>query len=73
MSIPSIAHQNMAANYWESTQRKNWQFSKEQLASMRQKLEDEDPGLVQSFGLPQLPHLNIFFNQRKHSHTPSRG
>lgn len=63
----------MAANYWESTQRKNWQFSKEQLASMRQKLEDEDPGLVQSFGLPQLPHLNIFFNQREHSHTPSRG
>ncbi|KAK7735248.1 RNA polymerase II holoenzyme cyclin-like subunit [Cytospora paraplurivora] len=54
----------MAANYWESTQRKNWQFSKEQLASMRQKLEDEDQGLVQSFGLPQLPHLNIFFNQQ---------
>lgn len=54
----------MAANYWDSTQRKNWQFTKEQLASMRQKLEDEDPGLVQSFGLPQLPHLNIFFNQQ---------
>lgn len=56
----------MAANYWESTQRKHWQFTKEQLAAMRQKLEDEDPGLVQSFGLPQLRHLNIFFNQRKH-------
>ncbi|KUI62822.1 RNA polymerase II holoenzyme cyclin-like subunit [Cytospora mali] len=53
----------MAANYWESTQRKNWQFTKEQLASMRQKLEDEDPTL-QNFGLPQLPHLNIFFNQQ---------
>lgn len=55
----------MAANYWESTQRKHWQFTKDQLASMRQKLEDEDPGLVQSFGLPQLRHLNIFFNQRQ--------
>ncbi|KAF3765520.1 hypothetical protein M406DRAFT_88389 [Cryphonectria parasitica EP155] len=54
----------MAANYWESTQRKHWQFTKEQLASIRQKLEDEDPALVQSFGLPQLRHLNIFFNQQ---------
>lgn len=55
----------MAANYWDSTQRKHWQFTKEQLASMRQRLEDEDPGLVQSFGLPQWRHLNIFFNQRE--------
>lgn len=55
----------MAASYWDSTQRKNWTFTKDQLASMRQKLEDEDPALVQSFGLPQLRHLNIFFNQRE--------
>lgn len=54
----------MAANYWDSSQRKNWTFTKDQLANMRQKLEDEDPALVQSFGLPQLRHLNIFFNQR---------
>ncbi|KAJ0124716.1 cyclin-C [Diaporthe amygdali] len=54
----------MAANYWDSTQRKHWQFTKEQLSSMRQRLEDEDPGLVQSFGLPQWRHLNIFFNQQ---------
>ena len=55
----------MAANYWDSSQRKHWQFTKEQLSSMRQRLEDEDPGLVQSFGLPQWRHLNIFFNQRE--------
>lgn len=55
----------MAANYWDSSQRKHWTFTKDQLANMRQKLEDEDPALVQSFGLPQLRHLNIFFNQRK--------
>lgn len=55
----------MAASYWDSTQRKHWTFTKDQLASMRQKLEDEDPALVQSFGLPQLRHLNIFFNQRE--------
>jgi len=54
----------MAANYWESTQRKHWQFTKDQLATMRQKLEDEDPQLVHMFPLPQLRHLNIYFNQR---------
>ncbi|KAK3943580.1 cyclin-C [Diplogelasinospora grovesii] len=54
----------MAANYWESTQRKHWQFTKDGLADMRQKLEDEDPGLVSMFPLPQLRHLNIYFNQQ---------
>lgn len=54
----------MAANYWESTQRKHWQFTKDQLATMRQQLEDEDPVLVQMFPLQQLRHLNIYFNLR---------
>ncbi|TPX07796.1 uncharacterized protein E0L32_010483 [Thyridium curvatum] len=54
----------MAANYWDSTQRRHWQFTKTQLASMRQKLEDDDPSLVQMFPLPQLRHLNIWFNQQ---------
>jgi cyclin C len=55
----------MAANFWASTQHKFWQFSQEQLAVMRQSLEDEDPLLVQSFPLQQQRHLNIFFNQRE--------
>ena len=54
----------MAANFWESTQRRHWQFSKDELATTRQKLDDEDPALVQMFPLPQLRHLNIYFNQR---------
>lgn len=54
----------MAANYWESTQRRYWQFTKEELAAMRQKLEDEEPDLVQMFSLPQLRHINIYLNQR---------
>lgn len=54
----------MAANYWESTQRKHWQFTKDELVALRQRLDDEDPGLVQVFPLPQLRHLNIYFNQR---------
>ncbi|KAK3304196.1 cyclin-like protein [Chaetomium strumarium] len=54
----------MAANYWESTQRKHWQFTKDELAAIRQRLDDEDPAVVQMFPLPQLRHLNIYFNQQ---------
>ncbi|KAK4118705.1 cyclin-like protein [Parathielavia appendiculata] len=54
----------MAANYWESTQRKHWQFTKDDLAVIRQRLDDEDPTLVQMFPLPPLRHLNIYFNQQ---------
>jgi len=54
----------MAANYWESTQRKNWQFSREQLEDRRRMLEEEDQSLVQMYPLPQLRHLSIYFNQQ---------
>ncbi|PWI64988.1 hypothetical protein PCL_08347 [Purpureocillium lilacinum] len=36
----------MSANYWESTQRRQWLFTKDQLASMRQKLEDNNADLI---------------------------
>ncbi|KAK8093682.1 RNA polymerase II holoenzyme cyclin-like subunit [Apiospora hydei] len=42
----------MAASFWESTQRRYWMFSKEELAQMREKLCDEDPKLVQSYPFP---------------------
>jgi cyclin C len=55
----------MAANYWESTQRRNWQFTREQLEDLRKKLEEEDQNLVQMYPLPAVRHLSIYFNQRK--------
>jgi cyclin-C len=55
----------MAANYWESTQRKHWQFTRQQLDELRKNLEDEDQNLVQMYPLPQVRHLSIYFNQRK--------
>jgi hypothetical protein len=55
----------MAANYWESTQRRHWQFTRQQLEDLRKKLEDEDQNLVQMYPLPQLRHLSIYFNQRE--------
>ena len=55
----------MSANYWESTQRRYWLFTKEQLAALRQKLEEDNKDLVRTFPLPQNRHLCIYFNQRK--------
>lgn len=58
----------MAANYWESTQRRFWQFSKKELADLREKLEVEEETLVKAFPLPVLRHLSIYFNQREYIH-----
>ncbi|KAG5928477.1 RNA polymerase II holoenzyme cyclin-like subunit [Claviceps sorghi] len=54
----------MSANYWESTQRRHWLFSKDELASMRQKLDDDNIEFVRMFPLPQPRHLAIYFNQQ---------
>ncbi|KAK2593977.1 RNA polymerase II holoenzyme cyclin-like subunit [Conoideocrella luteorostrata] len=54
----------MSANYWDSTQRRHWLFSKDQLASMRQRLDDDNADLVRMFPLPQPRHLAIYFNQQ---------
>jgi cyclin-C len=60
----------MAANYWESTQRRFWQFSKQELIERREKLEIEEETLVKAFPLPMLRHLSIYFNQREYSRPP---
>ncbi|KAL8296751.1 hypothetical protein RB597_006055 [Gaeumannomyces tritici] len=54
----------MAANFWDSTQRKNWLFTKEQLVTKRQALLDDEPTLVQMYSLPEWRHMNIYFNQQ---------
>ena len=59
----------MAANYWASTQRRHWQFSRESLSEVRQQLEDEEKTIVQQYPLPDRRLLSIFFNQREHRNT----
>ncbi|CZT40893.1 probable RNA polymerase II holoenzyme cyclin-like subunit [Rhynchosporium secalis] len=54
----------MAANYWESTQRRHWQFTRPQLEDMRKKLEEEDQNLVKMYPLPEVRHQSIYFNQQ---------
>ncbi|KAL8940448.1 MAG: hypothetical protein Q9216_002818 [Gyalolechia sp. 2 TL-2023] len=54
----------MAANYWASTQRLHWTFTKAELDEMRQELEDEDRIVLQQYYLPDRRLLSIFFNQQ---------
>ncbi|KAL8949563.1 MAG: hypothetical protein Q9222_004337 [Ikaeria aurantiellina] len=52
----------MAANYWASTQRLHWQFTRTELQDIRADLENEDPSLARQYPLPDIRCLSIFFN-----------
>lgn len=54
----------MAANYWASTQRRHWLFSRERLAEIRENLKEKDKVGHTQFPLPDLRLLSIYFNQR---------
>ncbi|KAF2267082.1 C/H/G cyclin [Lojkania enalia] len=51
----------MAASYWESTQRKYWTFTKQQLMLERKKLEESERNLVNLYPLPDRRLLSIYF------------
>lgn len=53
----------MAANYWASTQRRHWLFTKTELSDIRSKL-DSDPALTQQYPLPDRRFLSIYFRDR---------
>ncbi|KAF2401468.1 RNA polymerase II holoenzyme cyclin-like subunit [Trichodelitschia bisporula] len=54
----------MAANYWESSQRKYWTFSKKGLADVRRAQESEPANkqLIATYPLPERRLLNIYFH-----------
>ncbi|BCS20040.1 cyclin-dependent protein serine/threonine kinase regulator SSN8 [Aspergillus puulaauensis] len=54
----------MAANYWASTQRRHWLFSRERLAEIRDGFKEKDKGAHSQFPLPDQRLLNIYFNQQ---------
>ena len=56
----------MAANYWESTQRKHWTFTRAQVEDMRRKLDEADRVLISQYPLPDRRLLNIYFSIRTH-------
>ncbi|KAI9930331.1 hypothetical protein ASPWEDRAFT_182350 [Aspergillus wentii DTO 134E9] len=54
----------MAANYWVSTQRRHWLFSRESLADVREKQKEKDKVAHSQFPLPDQRLLNIYFGQQ---------
>ncbi|KAL4951836.1 cyclin-like protein [Aspergillus filifer] len=54
----------MAANYWASTQRKHWLFTRERLAEIRDGFKEKDKNAHAQFPLPDQRLLNIYFNQQ---------
>ncbi|KAJ5106748.1 hypothetical protein N7456_003423 [Penicillium angulare] len=54
----------MAANYWASTQRRHWLFTREKLADIRDGLRERDKVTHSQFPLPDQRLLNIYFNQQ---------
>lgn len=55
----------MAASYWDSTQRKFWTFTKQQLALERKKMDEAERNLIAAFPLPERRMLSIYFCQRE--------
>lgn len=54
----------MAANYWASSQRRHWLFSREKLADIRGGLWEKDKIAHSQFPLPDQRLLNIYCNQQ---------
>ncbi|OJJ65000.1 hypothetical protein ASPSYDRAFT_54376 [Aspergillus sydowii CBS 593.65] len=54
----------MAANYWASTQRRHWLFSRERLVEIRDGFKEKDKTTHSQFPLPDQRLLNIYFNQQ---------
>lgn len=48
----------MAANFWVSTQRRHWMFTRERLAEIRENLKDK--GQDHQIQLPGVRVINIF-------------
>ncbi|THY00065.1 C/H/G cyclin [Aureobasidium pullulans] len=55
----------MAANYWDSTQRTHWTFTKDQLDDMRSQQQQENQELYNKYPLPEPRLMNIYIQQRE--------
>lgn len=55
---------NMAANYWDSTQRTHWTFTKDQLDDMRSQQQQENQELYNKYPLPEPRLMNIYIQQQ---------
>ena len=53
----------MAANYWTSTQRRFWLFTKDSLADTREEHEAQDGGIAHQYSLPDHRLINIYIKE----------
>jgi cyclin-C len=53
----------MAANYWSSTQRRFWLFTRDSLAGARERREAQDRGIAQQYPLPDSRLINIYIKE----------
>ncbi|KAF4554754.1 RNA polymerase II holoenzyme cyclin-like subunit-like protein [Elsinoe fawcettii] len=54
----------MAANFWDSTQFKNWTFDREELVEKRQAIYEANRALHTKYDMPERRHVNIFLQQQ---------
>lgn len=54
----------MAANYWNSTQRQHWCFSRDKLASLRDELDEQNATVITQYPIPDRRHFFIFLKER---------
>jgi len=57
----------MAASYDESSQKRNWLFSREELSNLRNQGQLDDGDLYQALPLPDWRLLSAFFRDRTYS------
>ena len=60
----------MAANYWDSTQRTHWTFTKDQLDDIRSQQQQDNQELHSRFPLPESRLMNIYIQQREPVDSP---
>lgn len=53
----------MAADYWISTQRRFWLFTKDSLADIREEHEISDRTVLQQYPLPDQRLINVYFKE----------
>src|SRR5438046_562783 len=53
----------MAANYWSSTQRRFWLFTRDSLAEIREEREAQDRGSLSQYPLPDQRLINIYIKE----------
>jgi cyclin C len=54
----------MAANYWSSTQRQHWSFTREKLADLRDELDEQNATVIIQYPIPDRRLFFIFLKDR---------